>query len=192
MDTETRIPNAEKWTIDRVRPILRAILKGVQEDENNYFIGKALAAQGLYSDIWAYWKRIFADNNDIAETMMQIDTYYESRLMEAALTRKVSPAVAMMILKTKYGYSDKPAKTNAAPQPNNAVADADEQPDPEQRTHTPAIIKLSGGRMVYSDGNPLVTTYYKAQAVSGPGTVTTLGDLWGMVKADRLKDEKPN
>ncbi len=191
MNTEARIPNAEKWTPDRVRPILRAILKSVQEDENNYFIGKALACQGLYSDIWAYWKRTFADNNDIAETMMQIDTYYEARLMEAALSRKVSPAVAMMILKTKYGYADRPAKpAPSAPAQNSAPASAptDEQPDPGKPMPSPSTIKLTGGRMVYSDGNPLVTTYYKAVAVSGPGTSTTLGDLWGMVKADRPKE----
>ena len=105
MTTLKRIPNAKKWTLERVTEELDAIKHhAYQEDVDT--LGIALVKQGLYKQLWAYWKHIFEDNDDIIEDMLVIEHIFESRISQAALHKKISPWIAMFVLKNNHNWTD--------------------------------------------------------------------------------------
>ena len=108
MENEIRIPNAKKWTVERVTEELIAI-KGDALREDVDYLGIAIVRQGLYIQLWAYWKKIFADNDDILEQMMMIESIFEARMVQAALNKKVSPWIAVFVLKNNHNWSDRTA-----------------------------------------------------------------------------------
>ena len=105
MENEVRIPNAKKWTPELVTEYLERIKYDSQLKDVDY-LGIALIRQGLYLQIWAYWKKIFADNDDIMETMMMIESICEAKLVRAALNKEVSHTVAIFILKHKHHWQE--------------------------------------------------------------------------------------
>jgi len=98
-----------------------------------------------------------------------------------------------MILKTKYGYGDKPAKT-AASEPNKAPDNRaqahGQEVDPRKETRRPLTLRLAGGRLLHSDGcDPETTTMYKAVAVCGPDSATRIEDVYTAGKTGRWVEE---
>src|ERR1039458_8778103 len=101
MDTTYKIPNARKWTAEVVSKHLEAIEKEANEGFMP-FLSAALRKQGLYKQVWNYWKRIFANNDDMIERMLIIDTIYEGKLVTMALHEEISSTIAIRTLKFAY------------------------------------------------------------------------------------------
>jgi len=101
MSTIKKIPNALKWTEEKVISHLKAIEEaGLQKE--TYFLGRALIDEGLYADIWKYWKKKFACNDDMLELMLRIETIFMVKLYEGALMKQMSPTVAIFSLKNNH------------------------------------------------------------------------------------------
>ena len=102
-----RIPNAKKWTFERVSEELVAIrLHAAEADVACMEV--ALIKQGLYKQVWKYWKTIFAENDDIMEAIMLVESIFQARLLEGMLNKKIPPSVGQFILKNCYKWTDKP------------------------------------------------------------------------------------
>jgi hypothetical protein len=103
MNTTDRIPNARKWTAEIVNKHLDAIEKEANEGFTP-FLSSALRKQGLYKQVWSYWRRIFADDDDMIERMLVIDTMYESKLVTMALEGVISSSMAIRALKFSHKW----------------------------------------------------------------------------------------
>jgi hypothetical protein len=106
MNATEKILNARKWTAEIVSAHLDAIEKEANEGFTP-FLSSALRKQGLYKQVWSYWKRIFADNDDMIERMLIIDTIYESKLVTMALHGEISHTIAIQTLKFSYKWGQK-------------------------------------------------------------------------------------
>jgi hypothetical protein len=105
MEQETKKkPNAQKWTLERVSGHLDKIELAVQE-EYCFFLGTALKRQGLHRHVWSYWKKVFADNDDLIERMLLIDTQFESKIVVAGLKNVLPKGIVMRTLKFAYGWN---------------------------------------------------------------------------------------
>jgi hypothetical protein len=100
---DNKYPNSQKWTADAVTTYLRAIEKDANEGENLY-IGSSLTKLGLYKHIWDYWKETYCQHDDIMERILRIESTYEAKILEGALKKKVSPAMATLTLKNDYSW----------------------------------------------------------------------------------------
>jgi hypothetical protein len=105
MKINNKVPNARKWSEERVIEHLITIKHHAYQDDVDY-LGIALIKEGLYIQLWAYWKKVFAYNENIIEEMMQIESIFEARLFQAALRKKVSPWVAIFGLKHNHHWTD--------------------------------------------------------------------------------------
>ena len=99
-------PNAQKWTEERVTAHLIEIKQDCYNGDVSY-LGEAIVRQGLYIQIWEYWKRIFAKNDNIREEMLQIESIFEARLFKEALGKKVPSRIAVLGLKNNHHWSEK-------------------------------------------------------------------------------------
>ena len=136
MKNNDRQPNAQKWTTVVVTEHLQEMEKDVSLG-NSYFLGRALAKRGLYSQIWRYWKQVFADYDDISENMLRIETIREANLLEGALKKELSPYVAILTLKHNYQWRDRPQTDTAE---KAATAEAEPRtfrPDTNLKYHMP-------------------------------------------------------
>ena len=106
MKNNDRQPNAQKWTTEVVTEHLQEMEKDVSLG-NSYFLGRALAKRGLYSQIWRYWKQVFADYDDISENMLRIETILEAKILEGALKKELAANIATLTLKYNYQWTDK-------------------------------------------------------------------------------------
>jgi len=104
-DTETT--NAKKWTEEIVSEHLLFIELDVSAGRV-FFVRSILARRGLKSDVWRYWKRIFADNDDIMEQMLVIESHLEANLLESALKNELPARLAKVTLCYHYNWYDKP------------------------------------------------------------------------------------
>ena len=125
MQTVTRIPNAKKWTEERVTEELAAIKHHALREDVDY-LGIAIVRQGLYIQLWAYWKKIFDHHDDILEQMLIIESIFEARLVQAALRKKVSPWVAIFALKNNHHWTDKQVSDMIKPESEPMVIRLDE------------------------------------------------------------------
>ena len=147
MNTAKRTPNAEKWTEKNVTRHLKAIEKmGLETDMR--FLGRALIIQGLYMDIWKYWKKKFAANDDMVELMLRIESIYMTNLYEAALNREVSTSIATFSLKNNHHF-------------NGGVEEA------EERTEEGVYIQLDNDTIIRA-GEPEITGTYKKVQLALP------------------------
>jgi len=127
-----QVPNAHKWTEERVSEHLIEIHHDAFQGDVMY-LGRALVRQGLYPEVWSYWKKIFVKNGNIIEAMLQIEAIFEARLFEGALKKDVSPWVAIFGLKNNHKWCDK------------------HEPEPEERKGSPMIIELTEDTIVIVD-----------------------------------------
>jgi len=95
------------------------------------YLGQALERQGLYNQIWSYWRKVFFKNDDILEAMLRIDTIFESKLYVGALRKELSPWVAIFSLKHNHKWCDRP-----------------EVEPPLQPTRHPMLIELDENRII--------------------------------------------
>ncbi len=107
-------PNAQKWTVEVVKDYLIAIEKEAAEGDS-LFLGKALVKQKLYRHVWSYWKTLFLNDEEVIETMLRIESIFESKLLEGALLRKLSPWVAVLALKYNYNWTENPMQKHKDP-----------------------------------------------------------------------------
>ena len=110
--------NAQRWTHDRVVYYLQELEKAANEN-GALFWGKELERLGLYKDVWAYWKRKFADDEVLLEYMELIETIYEVKLVKAAFRSEIAPGVAIVCLKRIYGWRDDPCADNVTKERSN-------------------------------------------------------------------------
>lgn len=136
MSTLKRMPNAQKWTEERVKELLAEIKHDALHTDAEY-LGITLSKLDLYPEVWTYWKRAFRQNDDIMEEMMRIKGIYESKLVRAGLRKQVSPWVAIFTLKRHYGWTE-------TPEP--------EEEEEEERATSDMFIKLAGDRFIHTDG----------------------------------------
>lgn len=97
---------AEKWTEETVMPILDKIVKELPKKKYVY-IGEALSDNKLHKDIWADWKRKFAENEKVYRTIKNIEQILENTLYVGALKGNYNSAVAIFSLKNNHNWVDK-------------------------------------------------------------------------------------
>ena len=149
MKIPAKIPNAHKWTLERVTDHLYEIQQDAFEGDV-MFLGRALIRQGQYADDWRYWKKLFANNDNIMELMKRIESIFEARLYEAALKKEVSPWVAMFGLKNNHHWCDKP------------------ESEMEETKAPPMLIELADDMIIVIDGDQASGTYKKIDCPTYP------------------------
>ena len=149
MNITKRTPNAGKWTEKNVTHHLKAIEKMGLETETR-FLGRALINQGLYIDIWKYWKKKFAVHDDMLELMLRIESIYLTNLYEAALNKEVSPSIATFSLKNNHHFN------------------SDMEPD-EERTEEGVIFQIDNDTIIRAAGPELTGTYKKVPLMLSEG-----------------------
>jgi hypothetical protein len=144
MNNTKRTPNALKWTEKNVTRHLRAIEKMGLETETR-FIGRAIIRQGLYIDVWKYWKKKFAANDDMLELMLRIEDIYMTNLYEGALNKEVSPSIAEFSLKNNHHF--------------NGAMEQD-----EEKAEEGVIIQLDNDTIIRAGEPEISGTYKKVSA----------------------------
>jgi hypothetical protein len=174
--------NATKWTEEEVINKLNT-LRACNEQHRFIYIGRAMSAIGLYPDIWAYWKKKFANHEEITAEMAYIEYIFETTLVEATLLKNVNTTMAMFVLRCKYGYRDKPSQLQAQKPADPAPPAGPEDEAPETAPEAPAdpgatsIVDLGEGRTIVTHGMPRIVTMYKKLAEVGPDSTTTMEEL---------------
>jgi hypothetical protein len=95
-----------------------------------YFLSTALIHEGLYKEIWYYWRKMFLYDDDILERMLRIETLLESRICEGAIKKELAGWVAVYALKMKHRWE--------------AKEEEEEKPQPARKKLVE--FKLAGGR----------------------------------------------
>ncbi len=103
---------AEKWTAEAVKENLKLIELEAGKEGVSY-LGSALSQLRITRRAWSYWKKKFADHEAIMEHMELIEGKFEVKLFEAAMSSKMSAAVAIFGLKNNHHWSDKPVAEQA-------------------------------------------------------------------------------
>jgi hypothetical protein len=98
--------NARKWTFEKTNEILTQI-EAASVERPILFLKEALECAGVYPDIWAYWREIWMDNEDITDRMKLLELRFEIRLLNAAAYKKVHAGIATLVLEHNYGYRKK-------------------------------------------------------------------------------------
>ncbi len=107
MDSMIKHPNNQKWTEEIVSEHLLFIEREVSGGRC-FFIGRAMAHRGLYRHVWKYWKKKFADNEDIMEQMLLIESHLEANVLEGALRNELPARLARLTLCYNHNWRDKP------------------------------------------------------------------------------------
>ena len=97
---------AEKWTEETVMPIIERI-KEHSKSQDCYWLGSALVHEGLYKEIWAYWKEKFKDNETVFKSIKAVDTIFEDKLFRMALNGTYNATVSIFGLKNNHDWKDK-------------------------------------------------------------------------------------
>ena len=97
---------AEKWTKIEVKKALNHIHNYVVANKT-FYLGVALAENTLYPDIWEYWKKKFAEDEEVFRSIKRIEAKIEANLLSQAASNKINATIAIFVLKNKYKWSDK-------------------------------------------------------------------------------------
>jgi hypothetical protein len=108
------------------------------------YLGEAIVRQGLYIQIWEYWKRIFAQHDNIREKMLLIESIFEARLFKEALRKQIPSRIAVLGLKNNHHWSEQGLQAE----------------EPEERQGEPMIIQLDTNTLVQV-GDPRTAGTYK-------------------------------
>ena len=106
MPAPTGNSNAQKWTLDETIKSLR-IIEHFAEQEHIMHLGRALTSARLYMGVWSYWKKRWADNDEIIDQMGFIEQIFINKIMEGAMTRRLHAGVCIFMLKVNYGLTDR-------------------------------------------------------------------------------------
>lgn len=103
--------NAKTKPVVYVADIVMGYLNRMQDrlnsDEGICYIKELLVAEGLYSDIWAYFKRRYAKNSKIVRAIKRIEDELENRIVRRMAEGRYSTVGSIFILKNKYRWIDK-------------------------------------------------------------------------------------
>ena len=98
--------NAKKWTAEKVMSYLLNIEHEALKPDTIY-LGNALNNEGLYKDVWRYWKQLLAHDSDIQEKMLRIESLFEARLFIGGLKKELAPTLTIFGLKNNHKWKDK-------------------------------------------------------------------------------------
>jgi hypothetical protein len=144
-----RIPNAEKWTAEAVTERLQQIKIDAMNEEVTY-LGNALIRQGLYTHIWRYWRRKFADHEDITELMLHIESIFEVKLFEGALRKEFAPWIAVFGLKNNHHWREK--EEAEANEPQGMLVQLDENTIVSAKPGESSMYKKVPGGQLHKKG----------------------------------------
>ena len=98
---------AQKWTPEVVKELLIKI-ELIAHDEDMPYLGYVLKRERLPRRAWSYWKKKFANDDDIMDHMDIIEGIFEVKMFDAAWRSKIPPAVAIFALKNNHHWTDRP------------------------------------------------------------------------------------
>ena len=144
--------NAHKWTEECVTEHLMAIREDATT-ENTMYLGRALVREGLYAEVWSYWKKIFVKNENIIEAMLHIEAIFEARLFEGALKKEIPAWLAIFGLRNNHHWTDR------------------HEPEPEEKRQSPILVQLSDDKIMLVDkGRSDVYSLYEREEQIKPQT----------------------
>lgn len=95
------------YLADVVMGYLNRMQDRLNSDKGICYIKELLLGEGLYSDIWAYFKRRYAKNFRIVRTIKRIEDELENRIVRRMAEGRYSTVGSIFILKNKYRWIDK-------------------------------------------------------------------------------------
>lgn len=101
--------NASKWTVEATLEILEKI-EYHAEDEDVFTLRRALLRSGVYQGLWSYWKKKWADSEEVMAKICFIDDIFIDKLMHGAITKRLHFGACAFALRVNHGLSDKPLK----------------------------------------------------------------------------------
>ena len=111
MVKKTKKTNAKTKPIVYVADIVTGYLNRMQDrlnsDKGICYIKELLVPEGLYTEIWNYFKKRYAKNRKIIQTIKNIEDELESRIVRRMAEGRYSAVGSIFILKNKYRWIDK-------------------------------------------------------------------------------------
>ncbi len=101
--------NAQKWTSEKVLAHLQRIEESALIPDTVYLVN-ALIKEGLYKEIWSYWKKIFRTDGAIQEKMLLIESIFEARLFIGGLKKELASSITIFGLKNNHKWRDQYSK----------------------------------------------------------------------------------
>ena len=89
------------YLADVVMSYLNRMQDRLNSDKGICYIKELLLGEGLYSDIWAYFKRRYAKNFKIIRTIKRIEDELENRIVRRMAEGRYSTVGSIFILKNK-------------------------------------------------------------------------------------------
>jgi hypothetical protein len=106
MHNNTANQNAPKWTEETVLNHLSNIEQDALKPETIYLVN-ALVREGLYKEIWSYWRKAYHTSAAIKEKMLRIESIFEARLFIGGLKKELAPSLAAFGLKNNHKWKER-------------------------------------------------------------------------------------
>ena len=106
MHDSTTSQNAAKWNSENVMVHLKNIEEAALLPETMYLVN-ALIKEGLYKEIWSYWKKILYKDEAIQEKMLRIESIFEARLFIGGLKKELATSLTIFGLKNNHKWKEK-------------------------------------------------------------------------------------
>lgn len=101
------------WTRWRVRRVLATIYQELVDEENLRYasmrtvtVTKALARHGIPAEFFSVWEKNFFDDTQITQSIRDIRSYLESRIVEETTKNHYNDRFSIFNLKNNYGWRD--------------------------------------------------------------------------------------
>ena len=108
--------NARQWTEDQIHECLDRMMEDAKNINETVYITQALVNEGLYQEIWNFWRRLHRDNSAIIDKMGQIEGHLESKLYNGAIDGTLVPSVAKFLLMNSCSWKNKDQEIPAEPE----------------------------------------------------------------------------
>ena len=99
--------NAEKWTGEAVCACLQKIEADVLTETLPY-LNASFTNLRMSRRAWPYWKKKFANDEEIMDHMDVIEGLCEKKLFKAAMTGDMPVSIAIFALKNNHQWTDRP------------------------------------------------------------------------------------
>lgn len=103
--------NAKTKPVVYVADIVMGYLNRMQDrlnsDEGICYIKELLVAEGLYAELWAYFKKRYEKHSKIFKAIKKIEDTLENRIVRRMAEGRYSTVGSIFILKNKYRWIDK-------------------------------------------------------------------------------------
>lgn len=99
----------EIYTAQYVMEVLGTMVKALKEDENDHYIFKGQLCElvGIPLEYWTIWGNKFKENDQIVQTMKQIETIMLNRAVVGGLKNKLNASITKFHLMNNYGWAEK-------------------------------------------------------------------------------------